>query len=79
MIELIGKYATAKIYSNSIEKEATSQIIELLNQKFTTNSIVRIMPDVHSGKGCTIGTTMTISDSIAPALVGVDMRPSPNE
>jgi RNA-splicing ligase RtcB len=31
------------------------------------------MPDVHAGKGCTIGTTMTISDKAVPNVVGVDI------
>lgn len=31
------------------------------------------MPDVHAGKGCTIGTTMTIQDKIVPGMVGVDI------
>ena len=31
------------------------------------------MPDVHAGAGCTIGTTMTVSDKIVPNLVGVDI------
>ena len=31
------------------------------------------MPDVHAGKGCTIGTTMTITDKVVPNMVGVDI------
>jgi RNA-splicing ligase RtcB len=31
------------------------------------------MPDVHAGAGCTIGTTMTITDKVVPNLVGVDI------
>lgn len=31
------------------------------------------MPDVHAGKGCTIGTTMTITDKAVPNIVGVDI------
>jgi RNA-splicing ligase RtcB len=31
------------------------------------------MPDVHAGMGCTIGTTMTITDKVVPNLVGVDI------
>jgi RNA-splicing ligase RtcB len=34
---------------------------------------IRIMPDVHAGMGCTIGTTMTITDKIVPGMVGVDI------
>lgn len=39
----------------------------------TANAKIRIMPDCHSGKGCVIGTTMTITDKIVPNLVGVDI------
>ena len=39
----------------------------------TEGSRIRIMPDVHSGKGCTIGTTMTITDKAVPNVVGVDI------
>ncbi len=73
MIEVKGKYNSAKIYTDNIEKEALSQIIELCNQEFCKDSKIRIMPDVHAGAGCTIGTTMTIKDKIVPNLVGVDI------
>lgn len=49
------------------------QIIELCNQPFAEGSNIRIMPDTHAGAGCTIGTTMTITDKIVPNLVGVDI------
>jgi len=73
MIELQGKYNTAKVFTDNIEQEAISQVINLLNQEFTQNSQIRIMPDTHAGAGCTIGTTMTITDKIVPNLVGVDI------
>lgn len=73
MLELKGKYNTAKVFTDNIEQEAIAQIIELCNQEFVKDSVIRIMPDVHSGAGCTIGTTMTIKDKIVPNLVGVDI------
>ena len=73
MFEINGKYNTAKVFTSIIEKEAISQIIELCNQAAFKDSKIRIMPDVHSGKGCTIGTTMTIKDKVIPNLVGVDI------
>jgi RNA-splicing ligase RtcB len=73
MIELQGKYNTAKVFTDNIEQEAVSQIINLLNQGFVSGSQIRIMPDTHAGAGCTIGTTMTITDKIVPNLVGVDI------
>lgn len=73
MIELSGKYGTAKVFTDNIEEKATSQIINLMNQAFIEGSQVRIMPDVHAGAGSTIGTTMTIKDKVVPNLVGVDI------
>ncbi|WP_294663829.1 RtcB family protein [Fusobacterium varium] len=71
--EITGKYNTAKVFTNVIENEAVEQIKILCNQEFITGSKIRIMPDVHSGAGCTIGTTMTITDKVIPNLVGVDI------
>ncbi|MHC1696025.1 MAG: RtcB family protein [Eubacteriales bacterium] len=73
MIELQGKYNTAKVFTDNIESETTSQIINLLNQEFVSGSKIRIMPDTHAGAGCTIGTTMTVTDKIVPNMVGVDI------
>jgi len=73
MIEIKGKYNTAKVFTDNVEDEAMAQILELCNQEFVKDSIIRIMPDTHAGAGCTIGTTMTISDKIVPNLVGVDI------
>ena len=73
MIELKGKYTTAKIFTDNVEQSAAQQIEHLLNQVFMEGSKVRVMPDAHTGMGCTIGTTMTIKDKIVPNLVGVDI------
>jgi RNA-splicing ligase RtcB len=73
MIKLQGKYSTAKIFTDTAEQSAITQIEHLLNQEFVSGSKIRIMPDVHAGMGCTIGTTMTITDKIVPNLVGVDI------
>ena len=73
MIELQGKYATAKVFTDVVDNESISQVINLLNQPYIEGSRVRMMPDIHAGAGCTIGTTMTIKDKICPNLVGVDI------
>lgn len=73
MITLTGKYNTAKVFTDNVEREAISQIITLLNQEFAAESTVRIMPDTHAGAGCTIGTTMTIHGKTVPYMVGVDI------
>ena len=73
MIELQGKHNTAKVFTDNIDPKAAAQIVQLLNQDFVRGSRIRIMPDVHAGVGCTVGTTMTIVDAIVPNLVGVDI------
>lgn len=73
MIELNGKCNSAKVFTDVIDQGAISQIIELCNQPVSMNSNIAIMPDVHAGAGCTIGTTMTVTDKIVPNLVGVDI------
>lgn len=73
MIELRGKYNEAKVFTDVVDEESISQVLLLLNQEFVVGSKIRLMPDIHAGSGCTIGTTMTITDKIVPNLVGVDI------
>ena len=71
--EIKGKVNTALCYAHVVEEEAIEQIRRMCDYEFTSGSRIRIMPDVHSGKGCTIGTTMTITDKVVPNIVGVDI------
>ena len=73
MIEISGKFNTAKVYANSLDDTSRNQIETLCNQSFVEGCTIRLMPDVHAGAGCTIGTTMTIGNKIVPNLVGVDI------
>lgn len=73
MIEIKGCYTNAKVFTDTIEEVAIEQIKQLCDMAYTEGSKIRIMPDVHAGAGCTIGTTMTITDKIVPNLVGVDI------
>ena len=73
MKEVVGKYSTAKVFADNVDEGSVSQIETLCNQEFTSGARIRLMPDVHVGAGCTIGTTMTITDKIVPNLVGVDI------
>lgn len=73
MLELQGKYNCAKVFTDVIDQDSIAQIILLCNQEFTKGLQIRMMPDVHAGSGCTIGTTMTVQDKIVPNLVGVDI------
>lgn len=73
MLEIKGKISTAVCYAKVIEEEAIEQIRRMCDYEFTEGSRIRIMPDVHAGKGCTIGTTMTVKDKAVPNIVGVDI------
>ena len=73
MFEIVGSKCTAICYAKVYEDEAVEQIRRMCNHDLTEGSKVRIMPDVHFGKGCTIGTTMTITDKVVPNIVGVDI------
>lgn len=73
MIEVKGKYNEAKIFTDVVDSASIAQVQELCNQEFTAGSRIRLMPDIHAGAGCTIGTTMTITDKVVPNLVGVDI------
>ena len=72
-MEIRGRCGTAIAYAKVIEEEAIEQIRRMCDYEFTEGASIRIMPDVHWGKGCTIGTTMTVRDKVVPNLVGVDI------
>ena len=73
MFEIKGTVTTAVCYARVVEDEAIEQIRRMCSYALTEGSRVRIMPDVHSGAGCTIGTTMTVVDKACPNVVGVDI------
>lgn len=73
MIAIRGTYNTAKCFCKTLEPQARQQIQEVCDQRAFADSKIRIMPDVHAGVGCTIGTTMTLTDKVVPGMVGVDI------
>lgn len=73
LIELKGKYNSAKVYTDKLEPEVISQVVELCNQEFCKDSKIAIMPDTHAGKGCVIGFTANLGDKVIPNIVGVDI------
>lgn len=73
MLELRGKYNNCKVFTDNVDNATIGQLIALMNQSSVTGSQIRIMPDTHAGKGCVIGTTMTIGNKVIPNLVGVDI------
>lgn len=72
-LQIPGRYNTAKVFTDNIDSDAYSQILQMMNQSWAEGLSVRIMPDVHAGRGCTVGTTMTIAGRIVPSLVGDDI------
>lgn len=73
MLEITGKYATAKIFTELADQATIKQVYNLLGQESLKGSQIRIMPDCHAGIGCVVGTTMTVQNAIIPNLVGVDI------
>lgn len=73
MKEVKGKYGTAKIFTDLVDDKSLEQVKTLMDQEFVENCKIRMMPDIHAGAGCTIGTTMQIIDKVCPNLVGVDI------
>ena len=73
MLEIKGKFNTAKVFTDIIDEDSIRQVYELCNQSFAEGAKIRMMPDVHAGAGCVIGTTMTITDRVVPNMVGVDI------
>jgi RNA-splicing ligase RtcB len=73
VIEIKGACNTAVCYCDELEDNAAKQIKIVCELPEFAENKIRIMPDVHAGKGCTIGTTMTVTDKIVPGMVGVDI------
>lgn len=73
MLILKGEHNSAKVFATQIDSTTAQQIKAICNEDFLKDTTIRVMPDCHAGKGCTIGTTMTITDKIVPNLVGVDI------
>ncbi len=73
MFTINGAYNSAAVFTDCADAASIAQITQLCSQEFAKGARIRIMPDVHAGAGCTIGTTMTITDKVVPNLVGVDI------
>ena len=73
MTEIVGTCNTAVVYAETVDDLAKEQLRALCSRPEFAESKIRIMPDVHAGRGCTVGTTMTVTDRVLPAMVGVDI------
>ena len=72
-MELDTRYGKVKIFTENIDDGAYVQIVNMSNSRLGENAHIRIMPDVHVGRSCSVGTTMLITDKICPNLIGVDI------
>ena len=73
MLSIENTYNTAAVFADVIDSGTEGLLRALCGSMISEGSVIRVMPDVHAGKGCAIGTTMTITDKVAPGLVGVDI------
>ena len=76
MLEITGKYGTAKVYATTLEDECTSQIYEFMNSPVVEGCNIAIMPDAHAGRGSCVGFTQKInkeSPKVNPNMVGCDV------
>ena len=73
-----GRYSSATVYTTentatALDTYARVQLQTLCDNEVSAGSTIRVMPDVHPGKVCTIGLTMTIGKSIMPEILGLDI------
>lgn len=73
MIEIKGECNQIVCFADTMDDLAYAQLLSICNDPAFRDCRIRVMPDVHAGKGCTVGTTMTVHDRVAPAMVGVDI------
>lgn len=73
MLEIVGKYGTANVMVDSLDEASLSQIYKMMNSPAFNRERVRIMPDVHCGKGSVVGFTSTLGEKVIPNVIGVDI------
>lgn len=73
MFDIIGKYNSATVYAKSVDSESYAQVLAMCNNEELKDSKIKMMPDMHAAEGCTIGTSITITDKINPSYVGSDI------
>lgn len=73
MYDIVGKYNTATVYALNVDSESHAQVLRMCNIEELRDSVIRMMPDMHASEGCTVGTSMTVGESINPSYVGSDI------
>jgi tRNA-splicing ligase RtcB len=72
-MKITGTYNSAVVFNDLLDNESRHQIQEFCNQELFRDARIRIMPDVHAGKGCVIGYTATLGSKVVPNLIGLDI------
>ena len=62
-----------KIFANNVEAPAMELVDSIANTPYFENLPIRIMPDVHAGKGIVIGFTCPVGTHINPEHIGGDI------
>ena len=73
MFEIRGRYNTAIVYAERTDQDSVAQVMAMCNTPYLAESRIRMMPDMHAAEGCTVGTSMTITNRANPAWVGGDI------
>lgn len=73
MFDIIGKYNSATVYAKTVDNESYSQVLAMCNVEELKDSKIKMMPDMHAAEGCTVGTSLTVTDKINPSYVGSDI------
>ncbi|MBQ2952486.1 MAG: RtcB family protein [Clostridia bacterium] len=73
MFTIQGKYNMAVVYAGRTDQESVAQVMAMCNTPYLAGSRIRMMPDMHAAEGCTVGTSLTITDRANPAWVGGDI------
>lgn len=70
---LTGRTVTAKLWAKAdeIEPQAKTQLLNIASLPWVAH--VAVMPDVHYGKGATVGSVIAMREAVSPAAVGVDI------
>src|SRR5262245_12800611 len=72
--EIKGKTVPVKLWARleDVESQALDQLKSVASLPWVAHHVA-VMPDVHVGKGATVGSVVAMRGAVAPAAVGVDI------
>lgn len=73
MITIKGNYTEANIFANEVDETTMKQVYSMCNSIVFENSKIRIMPDVSPGVSGVVGFTGTLTNKVAPSIIGNDI------